>query len=42
LIKAREDLMSWEDNETRKEPNTIYVFLSTLGEELRQRITKAS
>jgi hypothetical protein len=34
--------VSWEDNETRKDPNTTYLFLSTLGQELRQRITKAS
>jgi hypothetical protein len=34
--------VSWEDNETRKDPNTIYLFLATLGKELRQRITKAS
>jgi hypothetical protein len=39
---TREDLESWEDNETRKDPNTIYLFLSTLGKELRKRITKAS
>jgi hypothetical protein len=36
----REDLASWEDNKTRKDPNTIYLFLSTLGKELKQRITK--
>jgi hypothetical protein len=22
-----EDLVSWEDNKTRKDPNTIYLFL---------------
>jgi hypothetical protein len=30
----------WEDNEMRKDPNTIYLFLSTLGNELRQRINQ--
>jgi hypothetical protein len=36
LIKVNKvDLASWEDNETRKEPDTIYLFLSTSGEELR-------
>jgi hypothetical protein len=39
---SREDLASWEDNETRKDPNTINLFLSTLSKELKQRITKAS
>jgi hypothetical protein len=34
--------VSWEDNGTRKDPNNIYLFLSTLGKELRQRITKAN
>jgi hypothetical protein len=34
--------MSWEDKEMRKDPNTIYLFLSTLGKELKQGITKAS
>jgi hypothetical protein len=27
LDKRLEDLASWEDNETRKDPNTIYLFL---------------
>jgi hypothetical protein len=26
----------------RKDPNTIYLFLSTLGKGLKQRITKAN
>jgi hypothetical protein len=42
LDKRLEGIASWEDNETRKDPNTIYLFLSTLGKGLKQRITKAS
>jgi hypothetical protein len=38
---TRQDLATWED-EMRKDPNTIYLFLSTLGKELRQMITKTS
>jgi hypothetical protein len=33
--KTRKVLVSWEDNETRKDPKAIYLFLSTLGKELR-------
>jgi hypothetical protein len=40
--KRLERIASWEDNEMRKDPNTIYLFLSTLGKGLKQRITKAS
>jgi hypothetical protein len=31
LDKRLERIVSWEDNKTRKDPNTIYLFLSTLG-----------
>jgi hypothetical protein len=37
-----ERIASWEDNETRKDPNTMYLFLSTLGKGLKQGITKVS
>jgi hypothetical protein len=33
--RIREDLVSCEDNETRKDPSTIYLFLSTPGKEPR-------
>jgi hypothetical protein len=39
--KTRED-SELEDNETRKDPNTIYLFWSTVGKGLKQRITKVS
>jgi hypothetical protein len=42
LDKRLERIASWEHNETRKDPNTIYLFLSTLGKGIKQRITKAS
>jgi hypothetical protein len=42
LGKRLERIASWEDNETRKNPNTIYLFLSTLGKGLTQRITEPS
>jgi hypothetical protein len=29
LDKRLERIASWEDNEKRKDPNTIYLFLST-------------
>jgi hypothetical protein len=41
LDKRLERIASWED-ETRNDPNTIYLFLSTLGKGLNQSITKAS
>jgi hypothetical protein len=34
-----ERIASWEDNKTRKDPNTIYLFLSTLDKGLKQGIT---
>jgi hypothetical protein len=33
--RTREVLVSWEDNEIRKDPKAIYLFLSTPGKELR-------
>jgi hypothetical protein len=42
LDKRLERIERWEDNETRKDPNTIYLFLSTLGKGLKQKITKVS
>jgi hypothetical protein len=42
LDERLERIVSWEDNETRKYRNTIYIFLSTLGKGPKQRITKAS
>jgi hypothetical protein len=42
LDKRPKRIASCKDNETRKDPNTIYLFLSTLGKGLKQRITKVS
>jgi hypothetical protein len=42
LDKRLERIASWEDNETRKDLDKIYLFLSTLGKGLKQRITKVS
>jgi hypothetical protein len=33
--RTREVLVSWADNGTRKDLKAIYLFLSTLGKELR-------
>jgi hypothetical protein len=40
--KRLEKIASWEDNEMRKDPETIYLLFSTLGKGLKQRITKVS
>jgi hypothetical protein len=42
LNKILERIASWKDNKTRKDPNTIYLFLSTQDKGLKQRVTKAS
>jgi hypothetical protein len=42
LGKRLERIASWEDNEMRKDPTTIYLFLLTLGKGPKQMITKAS
>jgi hypothetical protein len=33
--RIRDVLVSWEDNETTKDPKAIYLFLSTQEKELR-------
>jgi hypothetical protein len=42
LDKGLHRIASWEGNKMRKDPNTIYLLLSTLGKGLKQRITKVS
>jgi hypothetical protein len=42
LDKRLERIASWEDNEARNDPKSIYLFLSTIGKGLKQRITKVS